>query len=343
MVAADTTRAAVISGLAGAILMHADGLALIYLTAFITGAGSALRGTARGLRQPGPGERSADSRADGRQRASRTSGCSAWRQSCRSRVSAGALGLAALLLLTLPGIVQPAGQSAQRDAARTGATVRQDLAEGLAWLRRHSEIRDLTLAVGVISAMDAACFAVLVLYVIQILHQQPGAYGVLLAVGAVGGIAAGPIGSRLTRRLGRWPVLLLAGLGLAASQLVLGLAANVLTAALMLVANSAALALFSMTTATMRQRLVPDGLLGRVTSLYGTVSGGAGAVGALAGGALATAAGIRATMMVGAIPMAAVTIVMRGDTGQLDWLPFRPSVMHRNPHWTPSSMTSGLS
>jgi predicted MFS family arabinose efflux permease len=200
-------------------------------------------------------------------------------------VNAGALGIAVLLLLALRSVFQPAGQPTQHDPAPVRATVRQDLAEGLAWLRRHSEIRDLTVAVGVISAMDAVWFAVLVLYVIQILHQKPGTYGALLAVGAVGGIAAGAIGSRLTRRLGMWPVLLLTGLTLAASQLVLGLTANVLTAALMLAASSAAAALFYMTSLTMRQRLVPDRLLGRVTSLYGTVFGGSEAVGALAGGA----------------------------------------------------------
>lgn len=316
MVAADTARAAVIAALGGVILMHADALALVYLAAFITGAGSALRVTAGVTCVPRLVGSADLDRANGRliagqMAANELAGPAAagWLFGLAAAlpfaVSASALGPAALLLLTLPSIFAPA----QRDAPRTRATVRQDLAEGLAWLRRHAEVRDLTIAVGVISAMDAACFAVLVLYVIEILHQQPGAYGVLLAVGAVGGIGGGAIGSRLTRRLGSWPVLLLAGLGLAATQLVLGLTANVLTAALLLAANSAALALFAMTTATMRQRLVPDRLLGRITSLYGTVSGGAGAVGALAGGALATAAGIRAAMVVGAIPMAAVTVV----------------------------------
>jgi predicted MFS family arabinose efflux permease len=319
-VAADITRAAMIAALGTAILIHADGLALIYLTAFTTGAGSALRSTAELTCVPRLVDSANLDQANGRliagnMAANELAGPAAagWLFGMTAvlpfAVSAGALGLAVPLLLTLPSIFQPAGQPAQRDLARTRATVRQDLAEGLAWLRRHAEIRDLTIAVGVISAMDAACFAVLVLYVIQILHQKSGAYGALLAVGAVGGIAGGAIGSRLTRRLGMWPVLLLAGLAMAATQLGLGLTANVLTAALMLAANSAALALFGMTTATMRQRLVPDRLLGRVTSLYGTVVGGAGVVGAFAGGALATAAGIRALMILSAIPMAAVTIL----------------------------------
>jgi predicted MFS family arabinose efflux permease len=320
MVGADATRAAMIAALAGAILLHADGLALMYATAFTTGVGAALRDTAAVTCVPRLVDSASLDQANGRlvaghMAANELAGPAAagWLFGLAAvwplAVSAGTLGLAVLLLLTLPSIFQPAGQHEKRHPSRTRATVRQDLAEGLAWLRRHSEIRDLTIAVGVISAMDAACFAVLVLYVIQILHQKPGAYGVLLAVGAVGGIAGGAIGSRLTRRLGMWPVLLLAGLGLAATQFVLGLTSSMITAALALAANSAALALFGMTTATMRQRLVPDRLLGRITSLYGTVFGGAGAAGALAGGALATAAGIRATMVVGAAPIATVTIL----------------------------------
>lgn len=95
---------------------------------------------------------------------------------------------------------------------------------------------------------------------------------------------------------------------MAASQLVLGPTASVIVAAAMLAASSAAFALLNMTAATMRQRQVPDGLLGRVSGLYGTVAGGAEALGALAGGAIATAAGIRAAVLAGAAPIAVITI-----------------------------------
>ncbi|MBO0810045.1 MAG: hypothetical protein J2P32_17255, partial [Actinobacteria bacterium] len=85
-------------------------------------------------------------------------------------------------------------------------------------MRRHSDIRDLTIAVGVICAMDAAWFAVLVLYVIQVLRQEPGTYGLLLAAGAVGGITVSGIGPHIARKLGPWGCLLLAGLVMAAAQ-----------------------------------------------------------------------------------------------------------------------------
>jgi predicted MFS family arabinose efflux permease len=95
---------------------------------------------------------------------------------------------------------------------------------------------------------------------------------------------------------------------MAASQLVLGLTANVIIAAAMLAVSSASFALFNFVAVTMRQRRVPDSLLGRITSLYGTVVGGSEALGALAGGGIAAAAGIRATMLAGAAPIAIVVI-----------------------------------
>jgi predicted MFS family arabinose efflux permease len=178
------------------------------------------------------------------------------------------------------------------------------------WLWRHADIRDVTIATGVIAAVDAMWFAVLVLYVVQVLHQRPGVYGLLLAVGAPGGISVGSVGPWMARRAGPWRSLLAAGVGMAVTQAELGLATNVIVAGVMLFANSAACALFEMTAVTMRQRQVPPELLGRITSLNGTVEGGALALGALVGGALAAVGGIRAPMLIGALPITATVILL---------------------------------
>ncbi len=321
MVAVDTTRAAIIAALAVAILTRTDGLTLIYLTAFTTGVGSALRKTAAVTCVPRLVEPTGLDRANARVIAGQIVGnelagpaAGGWlfglAVALPFAVNAGTLGIAVLLLLTLPSVFRPVSQPADQDPATMRTAIRRELSEGLAWLRRNSDIFDVTVAAGVISAMDAAWFAVLVLYVIRVLHQQPGAYGVLLACGAIGGITVGVIGPRVTRRLGAWRSLPLAGLAMAATQVALGLTANVIVAATMLAVSSAAFALFNMTAVTMRQRLVPENLLGRISSLYGTVAGGSEALGAVAGGAFATIAGVRATMVAGAAPIAIVTILI---------------------------------
>ncbi len=225
-------------------------------------------------------------------------------------LNAGALGIAVLLLLTLPSVFRPLAATPNRAAVPALASVWRDLREGAAWLWRHADVRDITVAAGVIAVMDEAWFAVLVLYVIQILHQRAGVYGLLLAVAALGGILVGGIGPRISRRAGPWRCLLAAGAILAVTQGGLGLTSNVIIAAGLLFGDSAAWALFDMTTVTMRQRQVPAELLGRVTSLYGTVAGGAQALGALGGGALAALAGIRAPMLLGALPIAATVTLL---------------------------------
>lgn len=316
MVIVDVTRAVIIAGLAAAVLAHSAGLVLIYVTAFTTGVGSALRDTAAVTCIPRLADPASLDRANARVIAGQIVGnelagpaAGGWLFGLAAvlpfAVNAGTLGIAVLLLLTLPSVFQPLGQPARRHTATSLAAFGHDLAEGLRWLRGHPAIRDVTIAVGVISAMDAAWFSVLVLYVLQILRQEPGTYGLLLAIAAVGGVAVGGIGPRISRRLGTWRSLLLAGLVMAATQAVLGLTAHVIIAAAMLAASSAAFALFNMTSATMRQRQLPDQLLGRVTSLYGTVASGSEALGAVGGGAVAAIAGIRATMLIGAIPIAA--------------------------------------
>jgi MFS family permease len=322
MVIVDSMRAVIISGLAAAILAHAAGLWLIYLAAFTTGTGSALRVTAAitcvpRLVDPADLERANARVVTGQIVGNELAGPAAggWLFGMAAvlpfAINTGTLGIGVLLLLTLPSVFRPVSQEpAGQNQVSPLVSVSRDLREGVRWLWRHSEMRNVTIASAVVCAMDAAWFAVLVLYVIQILHQRAGAYGFLLAVGALGGIAIGAIGARVLRRLGPWPALLAAGLAMAFSQAGLGLTDNIVVAAVMLFASSGAFALFNITAVTMRQRQVPAGMLGRVSGLYLTVSRSAEVVGAIVGGALASTAGIRAPMLVGAIPIAAVMLLL---------------------------------
>ena len=317
MVTVDTARAAVIVALAAAILAHSAGLWLIYLTAFVTGAGSALRDTAAVTCVPRLVQSDRLEQANARVIAGQIVGnelagpaAGGWLFGLAAvlpfAVNAGTLGIAVLLLLTLPGVFS----APPRDQGTRDTSLWHDFTEGLRWLWQHPDMRDVTIVAGLVSALDAAWFAVLVLFVVGDLHQQPGAYGLLLAIGALGGVAIGGIGAVLTRRLGPWRSLLLGGVAMAASQAGLGLTGNVVVAAAMLFISSGAWALFNMTAVTMRQRQVPAALLGRVSSLFGTVTRGAEALGAVAGGALAGAAGIRAPMLAGAPPLAVAVTVL---------------------------------
>lgn len=316
MVIVDGVRAVIIALLAIAVLAHAAGLVLIYVTAFVTGVGSALRDTAAEAAIPRLVPSAELDRANGRLVAGQIVGnelagpaVGGWLFGLAAALpfalNAGALGIAVLLLLTLPSVF-----GAEPANAEVPATPWQDLRDGFRWLRHGAEIRTVIIAGGVASAADAAWFAVLVLYVVRVLHQPTATYGLLLAVGAVGGIAAGAAGGRLTRHLGPRAGVVLTVVVLAGTQFGLGLTGNAILSGLLLAASSAAFALFNVIVVSMRQRQVPPELLGRVGAISRTVGRGAEAIGALAGGALATVAGIRAPMLVGVVPMVAVIVFL---------------------------------
>jgi predicted MFS family arabinose efflux permease len=321
MAVVNALQALVLTALSVAVVTHHAGLSLIYLAALVTGLGGALRGAAGSAAVPQLVPSADLDRANGQMIAGSIVGnelagpaAGGWLFGLAAvlpfAVNAGALGIAVLLLLTLPSVFRPVPRELGAAPASRLAGVRRDTAEGFRWLWGHADIRDLTVAVGVISAMDAAWFAVLVLYVTEILGQRSGVYGLLLAVAALGGIEAGAYGTRLTRRLGPWPSVVISGLTLAVTQAGLGLTTSVILAAVLLAVSSGAFALFNITAVTMRQRAVPAGLLGRVNSLYGTVARGTEALGAIGGGALAAVAGIRAPMLIGAVPILLVTVAL---------------------------------
>jgi MFS family permease len=319
MVAVDVCRAVIIGLLAAAVLLHAVGLTLIYLTAFVTGVGSALRDTAAETSVPRLVPAADLDRANGRLIAGQIVGnelagpaVGGWLFGVAAAlpfaVNAGALGIAVLLLLTLPSVFQPLP-----DAGGGGTSMWQELRDGVDWLRRDARIRTLVVACGVICAVDAAWFAVLVLYVEQVLHQPDLTYGVLLAAGAIGGVAAGAAAARITPHVNPgWYVV-----AMAASQLGLGLTTSAVAGGVFLAASSAAFALFNVAAVTMRQRLVPPAMLGRVGAIYRTVGRGSEALGALAGGVVATEFGVTAPMLLGVLPMlAAAALFTRTGRGR---------------------------
>jgi hypothetical protein len=166
MVVVDIVRAVVIAGLAVAILAHRAGLLLIYLTAIVAGLGSALRDTAAMACVPQLVEATDLDRANGRVIAGQIVGnelagpaAGGWLFGLAAvlpfAANTGALGIAALLLLTLPSVFKPPPINPVRASASPLASLRHDLGDGFRWLRRHSEITDLTVAMGVIAPMDA--------------------------------------------------------------------------------------------------------------------------------------------------------------------------------------------
>ena len=193
--------------------------------------------------------------------------------------------------------------------------------------------------------------AVLVLLATQTLHVGTRGYGLLLAVTAVGSVIGGLVSPAVTRRLGMLPSLILAGAIDAAVFAGLGLAPDAAVAALMLAGQGFAVTMWNVVTVSLRQRVVPAHLLGRVNSVYRMLGWGLMPLGALAGGFVAHAAGLRAPYIVagllcGLSLLAAIPLLVAAlpdgqprlggrvgeDAGPADGLPALPGADQRGDH-----------
>jgi MFS family permease len=207
-------------------------------------------------------------------------------------IDAGSFGVSAVLLLALSGTYRPAR------VAGPPRALRHEIAEGLRWLWGQRLLRGLAGLLCLLNFMNALAFAVFVLFALQVLDLGEAGFGVLLIFGAVGGVLGSLVGGRLARVLGAGPVLVGAMAGEAVSYLGIGLSSSRVAVALLLVLNGLVGVVWNVITITLRQRIVPDRLLGRVTGAYRLVGLGLLPLGALLGGVLADAAGLRAPLIV---------------------------------------------
>jgi MFS family permease len=149
MVTMSLVQAAVIAALAATILAHSAGLLLIYLAAVVTGIASGLRGTAASVSVPQLVSPADLDRANGRLIAGQIVGnelagpaAGGWLFGLAAvlpfAVNVGMLGIAVLLLLTLPSVFRPAPRPSRDVPVSRAASLRQDLAEGVRWLRHSS-------------------------------------------------------------------------------------------------------------------------------------------------------------------------------------------------------------
>ncbi|MDF3349289.1 MFS transporter [Sulfitobacter sp. KE34] len=163
------------------------------------------------------------------------------------------------------------------------------LLEGFGWMRRNPIILRLAIMLGAINAVFIGGMTVLVLYAQEVLHLSATGYGLLLTVGAMGGVAGGFLAPVLAGRLGMKRSLLAALCTFTIINLILGFFASPALAGIALFLEAAAGMLWNVVTVSYRQRLIPDELLGRVNSVYRFFGWGAMPFGAMGSGALVAA------------------------------------------------------
>ena len=188
-------------------------------------------------------------------------------------------------------------------------TLRADIAEGVRFLLRHKVLRTFSAMVGTFNFATGATFAVVVLYAVgpgSAMGLSAPAFGLLMATSAAGGLAGSLVAEVVERRLGRVRTLWISWLTGGLSVGTLAVTANPYAVAGGFFVGGAGVMVSNVVMVSLRQRLTPDGLLGRLNSSYRLVAWGTKSRGALAGGAIAQAFGLHAVFVGMAVPAFAV-------------------------------------
>ncbi len=168
-------------------------------------------------------------------------------------------------------------------APLTGGFFRQ-FAEGVRWIRGHRTILTFAVMLSALNFVTFGSIAILVLLSQEVLGLGPAGHGLLLATGAGGSVIGSLTGPRIVAALGGRATILLSlamfvpaflGLALAASPVMAGAALALMWCFGMV---------WNIVTVSLRQRVIPAELLGRVNSIYRFFGWGSIPLGAMAAG-----------------------------------------------------------
>jgi MFS family permease len=208
------------------------------------------------------------------------------------------------------------------DAAGGVASVWHDLVEGYRWLIAHPPMRTLALTVIAFNVTFGAATSVLVLYAGDRLGMDSVGFGLLTTASAIGGIVGTAAYSRLERRFGLANLMRMGLLIETTSHLIFAVTVSPAVALATMVVFGAHEVVWWTTSVTVRQRAVPDELMGRVGGIYKVGLTGGIVVGTPIGGLLAKTFGITAPFWFGFIGSALLVVIL--------WREFR-HIAHDDP------------
>jgi predicted MFS family arabinose efflux permease len=217
--------------------------------------------------------------------------------------NAASFALAAVLVSTikLPSTGHPAAPM-QRQSFKA------DLVEGIKWLWANKLIRTLAIMLGITNMATMFGDAIFVKYAADELGVTGRGYGLLLSLMAIGSIVGGFVGDRIAKRLGA-PLAMVASFAVFSTVgLIYYFMPHIWSVAIAVSVMGLAGTTWNIVTVSLRQRIIPAELFGRVNSVYRLIGTGSISLGALIGGQIAYSSGLRspylASVFVGCIALA---------------------------------------
>ncbi len=194
--------------------------------------------------------------------------------------NAAAFSLGAVLVARLV-------RTAPRAAPTSQSSLAADMRAGIRWLLDHPPMRTLALTIFTFNVTFGAAWGVLVLYAGDRLGMDAVGFGLLTTAGAIGGIIGTVSYGRLERRFSLADIMRGGLLIETGTHLTLALTTAPIVALITMVFFGAHAFIWGTTSTVVRQRAVPDLLLGRVTGVYRVAIMGGLVIGTPIGGILA--------------------------------------------------------
>jgi MFS family permease len=227
-------------------------------------------------------------------------------------VSATLFAGAAALLALIHGVFKPvrdddpAGEPAGgvRRMSWLFRRLYRDVVEGLRYLFGHRLLRTLGIMTGVSNLANTAVFSVLVLYAVgpeSAMGLSTTGFGVLMATLGVGSVIGSLLAARTERWIGRSNVLMLTLVVGAIANGTPALTADPLVIGAAFALGSVGIVMWNVVTVSLRQRITPDHLLGRMNAAYRLLAWGSMPLGAALGGFVAEAFSLRAVFATAAV------------------------------------------
>jgi MFS family permease len=171
---------------------------------------------------------------------------------------------------------------------------RAEMVDGIRWLVAHPPMRTLALTILTFNITFGAAWAVLVLYARDRLGMDEVGFGLLTTAVAVGGVVGVASYGWLERHYSLADIMRVGLLIETGTHLVLAVTTSPLVALATLVVFGAHAFVWGTTSTVVRQRSVPDELLGRVGGVYRVAIVGGMVIGTPIGGLIASAFGLSA-------------------------------------------------
>jgi MFS family permease len=166
------------------------------------------------------------------------------------------------------------------------SSVRRELSESMRWLWSHDVLRSMTLALTVNNFLNAMAFTTFVLFIQDVIGLGALGFSLIATGGAIAGVLASLVAARVIESVGRGRLMVLIPIVSAVMLTVTGLASNGWVVWAATIPTYFLGTVWSVLSRSLRQRLTPDHMQGRVTGAHRTINFGFLPVGALAGGVL---------------------------------------------------------